>query len=561
MIYKKVKFYIPVTKISGGDEAPEKPLMYDTDDIHKQYIPKSYWPVYDEIKSKLKIETELEPTLTIDDIKFQLPYKSDNRSENTQFLDALINNIQVGQRKLFLTELAALNELFDNHEEQALIISSGSAPNFKMWLSMQLYPNARFLLFDSDEFYIYDGRYDLPHYVRLDEDYIKSGDKWGIYQTEEERAFNHQEFVYLSANDSNTYESKYYKQKNILWYNPETRKLEMRNKPFDDSGVGKSINRLSEGPKPTTMLTDYVTQASIDFVFENAVSKTQNKYMHVGGGDVANLHRVFIAEELLTEKIAQYIANSCAKYPIKIAYLNDLHNSEYKNMGITDTDILLNWARTYIHTRIIKPDISMIKFRMFYLMKPELLEPEELNRWKDEFDRAAELGFDFRVPTWKDGDLMFYKGEVRILPWSGPRSGETRIIVRKADVDANNIVKYKILENEQKCMFYNYIERFALFHKNPNYNPLIGFDNCNDCAIENSIWEGYKKKNPYFDISKGVSLMDNILHVPIFNRRDVFSHGGLFTKTTMNDFRKNVEKSDYILVQGFDYRLRWNNYI
>jgi len=552
MNFHKVKLYFPAVldnkDIQGGEEEIVKkaPRYYETNDIHKQYITSDYWPFYD---NNIDGEELYKPTLSYDQINHRLPYKRENFSEMSQFLKALKIDMFNGQRKLFISELQAMNAMFSNYEESGLIIYFGCAPNFHIWYLMQLYPNVKFLLVDVNEFFIYDGRYDLPHYVRQDDVYVAQGQCWGVYKHQSEREFNKNEYVYLSASKRNTFESRYYKQKNIIWYNPETGKLEKKNKPFDNSGLGISIKRIGEERGEAEMLTNKVTQASIDYVFDGVVNTINNPYRHMRlGGDSAAKpnHRVYFIEEFFSDKIAEYIANASVRYPkVKVAFWSDVRTTVNLTAIPGDIDIILNSAWMYTWLRIIKPTISVLKFRIPYFNDPE--SQPNFDDFKYDFDKAAELGYDFRAPTWKEGKFYFFKGKFMIQPWAKIVSTETRLVVTREDVLANNLVPIDLKEYEEKFMYYNIIDRIGLCHDNRNSNLEIGFDNCNDCAIENVVWSDYKRKNPNFDIYAGIKTMEGLLHVPIKMRRGVFTHGGLMVDTTIRDFMKFIETSNYDL--------------
>jgi hypothetical protein len=65
--------------------------------------------------------------------------------------------------------------------------------------------------------------------------------------------------------------------------------------------------------------------------------------------------------------------------------------------------------------------------------------------------------------------------------------------------------------------YYNVIERFAMRFENPFANPLIGFDNCNDCAIEAHIYKDYiDKHDEDFDVNSMVRMVSRITGRDLF---------------------------------------------
>jgi hypothetical protein len=101
-------------------------------------------------------------------------------------------------------------------------------------------------------------------------------------------------------------------------------------------------------------------------------------------------------------------------------------------------------------------------------------------------------------------------------------------MVSRESIDANNMVFWPLQEYEEKICYYNTILRFGLFYKNDNACEEIGFDHCNNCAIENYIWESYRKINPQFIILPWIKLVGKILRVKIKDRKGKTSHGHLF---------------------------------
>lgn len=552
MYFDNVRLYFPRDKAKKMDGGEEIPIYFtDTNNLHEQYI---QLPFRDKFRSMNYGNEVLKPTITYDDIKDSMPYQDITQMGGfSKFIIALLNNAHIGQRKLFISELQAMNAMFSDYKETGIIIYAGSAPSMKLWYMMQLYPNAKFLLVDPNEFFIYDGKYDLPHYVRQDRDYVDNGAKWGVYRDKAEREFNQYEYVYLSASKRDMYESRFYKYKNIVWYNPETGKLEKKNKPFVNSGPGKSARRINEVNGEAPMMTERVTQASIDYVFESTAKSVGNKYEHIGGDVDASKssHRVFFVEQYFTDQIAHFVANASKRYPnIKTAFWSDIRTNMDLDDEPGDMDIVLNSAWMYSWVRIMQPTVSMLKFRVPYFNDIDI--NMNFDRYKESFESSAALGYDFRTPTWKEGKFYFFKGVINLQAWMGSISTETRLIVTKDTVVNNDLVAYDLKEYENKFMFYERIERMALFHENPNADKEIGFDNCNDCAIENVVWMEYKEKNPQFDIKRAIRLLDELLHVPIKMRRGIFGHGGLYTDTTIDEFIAQVKSSDYSRIKFYN---------
>ena len=115
--------------------------------------------------------------------------------------------------------------------------------------------------------------------------------------------------------------------------------------------------------------------------------------------------------------------------------------------------------------KILKPDLSLLKFRMSYHMK--------------------------------EGEtLQYMKGTLLYGIWPKPQSGESRLLVRKTNINKN--YNYDFTDYEQTMFFHNKIKRpfcypikkeFSAFISKPN-NPYCS---CYDCMSELLILEKYSK--------------------------------------------------------------------
>jgi hypothetical protein len=104
------------------------------------------------------------------------------------------------------------------------------------------------------------------------------------------------------------------------------------------------------------------------------------------------------------------------------------------------------------------------------------------------------------------------KATLYLQAWAGPSSTEMRGWIKKDDI--NTIVNYDHTEIEDTLYYYNKIMRLN-YHENKFANKELHFCNCNDCAIESTIWNDYlvnivKKKN--------VTLKDVIYYINLTNK-------------------------------------------
>lgn len=527
MSFDKVTFYTPGptsdVPISGGVDLP---LYYPDMGVQEQYVKLNHLDMFREYNSSIKGLAK--PVIEFDDIKGETVYDDGalNLENYNKFNWFLRSNkgIHQGQRKLLISEMQALNNTFTNADDKGLVIYVGSAPSMKLRTMMDMYPNVKFLLIDPNEFFIYTYRYDLPHYVLQDDTFIEDGYKWGAPQSTDERRADSNDCVYLSVSASDMYTSRFYKRKNVLYYNTDSDSLTKMKKPITKSKYGEGSRNLTTGTGEFPMLSKRANRKSIEYVFSSD-------------------HRVYFVEEYFTNDLAAIIGEVSARYPdVKTTFWSDVRTSFTDESGISDFDIILNTAWTYSWLRLLKPNTSMLKWRLPFFNEAKEID---FSGHKESFDDAASRGYDFRVPTWETGTFKFFPGRIMLQAWCGPESKETRLLVNHEDIINNNLIDYSIKDYENRINWYNYIDRFSIMHENPNADSGIGFCHCNDCAIENSVWMEYCAKVKTCDIGTMIARVSSLLHINLIGRGGVFGHGHLFPSLTMTEFIKKVTESRY----------------
>jgi hypothetical protein len=518
MFYSNCEFFVPIstTKIVGGTvNISNLPKLYPgASELWQQYVPPSLWDEYKKFFTPGEI---IPPTTLFDEIRCTLKY-DDKIKDYNRFNANLRNKIHIGQLKLYLSELQALNNILKNYNDKATVIYAGAAPSMKLWMLMQMFPHVKFVLVDPNEFNVYDGRYGLPHYVRQDPDYIEHGDKWGVYKDKHTRATNAEDYIYLSYSDSNMYESSFYKNKNLLWYDPNERKLVKRNKPTINSGYGKSFKDIQFANRDFNVF-EKASQASFDYVFQSN-------------------HRVYFVEEYFTDDMALKVRNAADKAGEEIVFFTDLRTSIYNKSHPTDTDIMMNsaWIINWLIT--MEPEYSMIKFRLPFREKDGV----NWDIFSEDLAKVESHGIPFRSTYEKNGNMLFFDGVIELQAWEGDHSTETRLVVKRETIKNLTIKEWKLEEYEDRLYGYNMLERFAVFHENPLANEAMGFDNCADCAIEYKIWNDYKKKVPDFDIKKAIKKLEVIISVSKLDRGKTYGHGHFLPEKSMSDFITEVDK-------------------
>ena len=86
----------------------------------------------------------------------------------------------------------------------------------------------------------------------------------------------------------------------------------------------------------------------------------------------------------------------------------------------------------------------------------------------------------FRLP-WNDEDFPYLDGEIRIQPWAGQTSTETRLVFEGVP----KMKMYNCRQYEEQMFFHNVQQRVFLY---PHDVTAEGLDHCYDCAAEVDIW-------------------------------------------------------------------------
>jgi len=197
-------------------------------------------------------------------------------------------------------------------------------------------------------------------------------------------------------------------------------------------------------------------------------------------------NRLFIINTIFTIDIAKALASQVEKSILY--FVSDIRTNMEGDFPST-MDILWNSAQQYNWMQIMMPVMSMLKFRHpFYydVSHEDVVKMSARSPYKEDLEMAKDSGIDF-VENAGIRKFMYYDGIINLQAFSPQSSTETRLIT-----DAKTVVDHGPLENfEDKLYYYNNIDRCYSMHVNENANRNIGFDHCNDCAIENRLWMRY----------------------------------------------------------------------
>lgn len=165
-----------------------------------------------------------------------------------------------------------------------------------------------------------------------------------------------------------------------------------------------------------------------------------------------------------TEKCKDLKAHLTRSKINNIIFISDIRlgneDSEMFEKGILkDMELQKEWVQ------IMKPKLSLLKFRMAYTMK--------------------------------HGDYLDYlKGDILYGIWPKQQSGETRLLVQEKD--NNKIIKYDFKSYEETMFFHNkYVRPYCFTTKYEKYvnAPNNIYCPCYDCLSELKILDSYSKLN------------------------------------------------------------------
>jgi hypothetical protein len=215
--------------------------------------------------------------------------------------------------------------------------------------------------------------------------------------------------------------------------------------------------------------------------------------------------KVFIIEDYMNISIANMLKK------LNCTFISDVR-SNVDETAPSDFDIIWNTAMVYNWINKLQPEMTMIKFRIPYYNEVSDFDKYK-HIYKTDFKIAKKSGIDF-IQHYKDSVFKLSKCTLYIQAWKGSASTEMRGYIAKKDI--NNIITYDIKDIECKCYYYNKILRMC-YHINNNANKNSHFCNCNDCAIENSIWVEYIDKiNQTNSVDHYITMTNRVTYRPLY---------------------------------------------
>lgn len=222
--------------------------------------------------------------------------------------------------------------------------------------------------------------------------------------------------------------------------------------------------------------------------YGNWSEASQNNFYKASPTELCNFirnsnHSLFIIEDYFTNDLAQKLKD------LNALFISDIRSKNDKMDNPTDLDVLWDMCLQFNWINIMKPPISMVKFRQPYFENTDLDDFAKRHKiLQKDFEIAKMYGIDF-ISDYKKRDFRYFGGIKYVQAWAGQISTETRLHIREM-----GIRQYDWKDYESKMFYYNSIERGFCKHINPYIDPTVGFDRCGDCSIEANIWENYIKE-------------------------------------------------------------------
>jgi len=235
--------------------------------------------------------------------------------------------------------------------------------------------------------------------------------------------------------------------------------------------------------------------------------------------------KIYIIEDYMTNTYAEFFK------PLNASFISDIRTNIKSPVALvpTDFDILWNSSMMFNWMSILQPPASMIKFRPLYFDKhnPDIeiyenfgIDQNEFKGYNIDFELSKKYGIDF-IKNWKAKKYIMPKSKLHIQAWAGKTSSELRMWIQKDDL--SNFVEYDISNISNKLFYFNAVDRGLCFHINDNADVHKHFCHCNDCALENKIWEEYISTLPEAITKTALKkkVIDYVIHLNIITNRSL----------------------------------------
>jgi len=212
-------------------------------------------------------------------------------------------------------------------------------------------------------------------------------------------------------------------------------------------------------------------------------------------------YKLYIIEDYMTNEYAELF-----KSINDMTFISDIRTSVDPALAYpSDFDIVWNSSMMFNWITVLQPLMTMLKFRPLYF------NTEFIDKSMPDFELSKKYGIDF-IEAWKHKKYIMPKSKLYIQAWAGRTSSELRMWISKSDLA--NLIEYDSNDIESAVFYFNNVDRGLCYHINNNSNEEYHFCHCNDCALENNIWENYINK-----YAKNKNVIDFVIKLGEITRR------------------------------------------
>jgi len=395
----------------------------------------------------------------------------------------------------------------------------------------------------------------IKHQIQYVDDFpaVRLGTHWGqrkLILSEIQFLSKHSEkyvlYVGAAPGNKNHYLMTLFPEKKFIFVDPVKFQFQLSKNTHRDAPHDDLVHLSATGPTRSNyynFTTENLEAWSLD---------TNNDLEKIPGDDILayiknSKFKGFLIEDMFTNSLAKkfaelddclFISDIRSFFTLRDGKMHVKHTQSSRNpqgnniSTITDITILWDMCLQFIWIQIMKPVQSMFKFRTVYYA-PESLSHLELYKknhpdteyMRPAFEEAKKLGIDF-ISDYEKKRILYPSGVEYIQAFAPNKSGETRLYIPRESI--SKIVEYDHHHHDNTFFYHSILWRPFAFCKNPAASASLGFDHCQDCALETTIWSEYLTKHEIDDtpenIQKKVRETSQILRGTLDRR----GHGKFF---------------------------------
>lgn len=457
--------------------------------------------IFNAIKNMLENSSDLWPVQeTLEEFKDwqRVKYETTNMPKSS---------VHIGQLKLFLSEFQFLIDMIggendDNNDNKdninySYVVYAGSAPSMHLPFLLEAFPTVKFILIDPNEHVLFY-KNKKPHYFTDQKDiiYLRAGD---------DDRYGYKRLIRIDLDGGMNFK---------IIDKPPGQTIQLKHFSYTDGSMSKYLTDLLKLPISSCrviIIEDFFTNDTAKMIRAAFAAIPAPFFFFSDIRTTLWEMKDFIAKlnGIKVENIPMIGSISRADKPVS-SYTDDEFPAEI--------DILANSAMQYNWLKIMKPKMSMLKFRCPFIDRRQMSSLKDLaalHPYKEPLELAAADGFNF-VDDFLVSRFSYMKPyKVCLQAYPGNTSTETRYYVAGADVE--KIVPIDIVDYENRLFYWNLVQRQLGFHNHKHFNENIGLDACGDCAIFVQLFERYSEKHKKIDVGSEIERVLNYIGRRLFS--------------------------------------------